>query len=76
MTTYLLPLLEDGKAARLVTEQHAGDLNNGHEDEVRTCVEGFLGKRFQSVNQFAIGWEWRWNSCWGGGFCGMFTLTR
>ncbi len=39
-------------------------------------IEGFLGKRFQSVNWIAIGWEWRWDSCWGGDFCGSLTLTR
>jgi hypothetical protein len=45
----------DGEPAQLVAEQHARDLNNGHEDEVRTSVEGFLGKWFHSVNQFAMG---------------------
>jgi hypothetical protein len=60
----------------LVAEQHAGDLDNGHEDEVRMSVEGFLGKRFHSVDRLAIRWEWRWDSCWGGGFCGSFTLMR
>ncbi len=66
----------DGEPAQMVTEQHARDLDNGHENEVRMCVEGFLGERFHSVNRFAIRWEWWWDSCWGGDFCGLFTLMR
>jgi hypothetical protein len=49
----------DGELAQLVTEQHASDLDNGHEDKVCMCIERFLRKRFHSVNQFAIGWESR-----------------
>ncbi len=66
----------DGKPAWLVAEQHAIDLYNGHEDNVHTSVEEFFGKQFHSVNWFAIRREWRWVSRWGGGFCGLFTLTR
>ncbi len=39
----------DGEPAQLVTEQHARDLSNGHEDKVRMCVEGFLGERCSIV---------------------------
>jgi hypothetical protein len=59
----------DGEAAQLVSEQHAGDLDDVHEDKVRTSVEGFLGKQFHSVNWFAIVWEWQWDPCWGACFC-------
>ncbi len=42
----------DGEPARLVAEQHAGDLDDGHEDKVRTSIERFLGKRVHTVNRF------------------------
>jgi hypothetical protein len=45
----------DGEPAQLVTEQHARDLDNGHEDKVCMCIERL--KWFHSVNRFAIGWE-------------------
>ncbi len=66
----------DGEPVQLVAEQHARDLDKGHEDKERTCIEGFLGEQFHSVNWFAIRWEWWWDSCCGGCFCRSFTLTR
>jgi hypothetical protein len=45
----------DGELSQLVAEQHARDLDNGHEGKVHTWVEGFPGERFHSVNWFAIG---------------------
>jgi hypothetical protein len=70
---YLLPLLD------VMGNQPGWLLNildDGHEDEVHMGIEGFLEERCHSVIWFAVGWEWWWVSCWGGGFCGAFTLTR
>ncbi len=39
-------------------------------------IEGFLEEWCHSIIWFAVGWEWWWVSCWGGGFYGTFTLTR
>jgi hypothetical protein len=39
-------------------------------------VEEFLEEWCHSANRIAVRWEWWWVFCWGGGFCGIITLTR